>query len=631
MQRTKPQEKDVEQNLRRIQKLQLENSGSISFTKINSNKLHTFLKKNHKMNYFLLRYTMEDLANEIFYEIFEYLDLYDIYKGFYNLNIRFRNLTIHANVLTKINPSIMSNSNFEDYYQNIIKPNQQQINFLRLTNPFAINIIFSSSRTILNFYSLETLILDNLHNKKFEQFFDYFIRLPNLHSLNISLNECIKSLYILFCQIFRLPKLKYCKIEYYIENEKKPLYVDLNYNFSSTIEQLIINGPFPFNTFNNLLCCLPKLKYLSINSIVESHRISEIKELSPIELKYFKNIFLKFDYIHFGKFEKIVKDFFHHVQTLRLTIIGDKRSLDAKQYQELITSYMPYLRIFDINHEYSIEKNDLTYHDIINQFNSSFWIENKWFFTHQHRRTHGSHTGIFYSTVPYRRKHYTYYLTFNNEVCSNIQENLNSVKHLHIVSQGIQNNVLNYFPNVNQLSIKAKSKNRNKPIIAILQRIVPLKQLTTLFIEYYDLSVEDLIKLLYCAPNVHTLHLVELPSNFTDLELIKENEISKYVSNMNKIENLSIRTWITFYEIPFILHFLPKLKYLETQIVTNETQKIIRLLLSETHNRLRNLLYLCIPKISKRSLKEIKILIKSEKLFHNYSIICVNGTLHLWW
>ncbi|CAF5044791.1 unnamed protein product, partial [Rotaria sp. Silwood1] len=217
MQRTKPQEKDVEQNLRRIQKLQLENS----VTKINSNK-----------------YTMEDLANEIFYEIFEYLDLYDIYKGFYNLNIRFRNLTIHANVLTKINSSIMSNSNFKDYYQNIVKSNQQQINFLRLTNPFAINIIFSSSRTILNFYSLETLILDNLQNKKFDQFFDYFIRLPNLHSLNISLNECIKSLYILFCQIFRLPKLKYCKIEYYTENEKKPLYVDLNYNFSSTIEHL---------------------------------------------------------------------------------------------------------------------------------------------------------------------------------------------------------------------------------------------------------------------------------------------------------------------------------------------------------------------------------------------------------
>ncbi|CAF1261763.1 unnamed protein product [Rotaria sordida] len=609
MQRTKQQEKDIEQNLRRIQKLQLENS----VTKINS-----------------IRYTMEDFPNEIFYEIFEYLDLYDIYKGFYNLNTRFRDLTIHANVLTKINPSIMSNSNFKDYYQNIVKPNQKQINFLRLINPFAINIIFPSPRTILNFNSLETLILDNLHNKKFDEFFDHFMHLPNLHSLNISLTEGIKSLYILFCQIFRLPKLKYCKIEYYSENNEEPLYIDLNYNCSS-IEHLIINGPFPFNTFNNLLCCLPKLKHLSMNSIVGSQMISEIQELSPIELKYFKHISLKIDYIHFGKFEKIIKDFFHHVQTLHLTIIGDKSSLDAKQYQELITSYMPYLRIFDINHEYSIGKNDLTYHDIINQFNSSFWIENKWFFTHQHRRTLGPHTGIFYSTAPYRRKYYTYYLTLNNEVCSHIQENVNSVKHLHIVSQGIQNNVLNYFPNVNQLSIRYISKKQNESTIAILQRIVPLKQLTTLFIKYTDLPVEYLIKLLYFAPNVHTLNLIELPSSVTDLKLIKENETSKCVSNMNKIENLTIRRWITFYEIPFILHFFPKLKYLKTQILTHETRKIIRLLLSETRNRIRNLLYLCIPWVSKRSLKEIKFLIKSEKLLHNYSIIYVNETLHLWW
>ncbi|CAF5083283.1 unnamed protein product [Rotaria sp. Silwood1] len=68
----------------------------------------------------LNKYHLEDLANEILYEIFEYLDVYDIYKGFYNLNKRFQTLAINSNVVTKINISIMSKSNFKNYYRNIL-------------------------------------------------------------------------------------------------------------------------------------------------------------------------------------------------------------------------------------------------------------------------------------------------------------------------------------------------------------------------------------------------------------------------------------------------------------------------------------------------------------------------------
>ncbi|CAF4165572.1 unnamed protein product, partial [Rotaria sordida] len=107
MKRTKQQDNDLVQILNSNKKLKLENQIKM----INSNK-----------------YLLEDLANEILYEIFEYLDSYDIYKGFYNLNKRFQNLAINSNVLTKINISTISKSNFEDYYRN-------RINFLGLLNP----------------------------------------------------------------------------------------------------------------------------------------------------------------------------------------------------------------------------------------------------------------------------------------------------------------------------------------------------------------------------------------------------------------------------------------------------------------------------------------------------------------
>ena len=45
-----------------------------------------------------------------------------------------------------------------------------------------------------------------------------------------------------------------------------------------------------------------------------------------------------------------------------------------KKWEQLIVSYMPNLRLFDINHDGFTRNNPLTYHELVNQFNSSFWI-----------------------------------------------------------------------------------------------------------------------------------------------------------------------------------------------------------------------------------------------------------------
>ncbi|CAF1106925.1 unnamed protein product [Rotaria sordida] len=129
------------------------------------------------------------------------------------------------------------------------------------------------------------------------------------------------------------------------------------------------------------------------------------------------------------------------------------------------------------------------------------------------------------------RKDYTYYGKPNHQTCSNIQEkNLNSVKHLYITSKEIEDNCVNYFPNVNELSIKT--------------------------------SVDSIIT---------TLH--------------QRKEIAQ----------------------------------------------ILRFLLSKTHNKTRNLFYLCISMVPKVCLKETKMVIKSENLFNDHSIKYINRDLHLWW
>ncbi|CAF4493784.1 unnamed protein product [Rotaria sp. Silwood2] len=81
------------------------------------------------------RSILEHLANEMIYEIFEYLDYYDVYNGFCYLNKRFQYLVLYS-----------------------IIPNKHRINVLSLSNPFAVDIVLSPPPIISDFVRLETLI-----------------------------------------------------------------------------------------------------------------------------------------------------------------------------------------------------------------------------------------------------------------------------------------------------------------------------------------------------------------------------------------------------------------------------------------------------------------------------------------
>jgi len=61
-----------------------------------------------------------------------------------------------------------------------------------------------------------------------------------------------------------------------------------------------------------------------------------------------KTFEIYFDFIHFNRFEKLVKYFFRSIEVLRLNTSYDQIYLDAKQWEEFILSSMPNLRIFHI-------------------------------------------------------------------------------------------------------------------------------------------------------------------------------------------------------------------------------------------------------------------------------------------
>ncbi|CAF4001024.1 unnamed protein product [Rotaria sordida] len=228
---------------------------------------------------------LENLTDELLFEIFDYLDTYHIYKGFYYLNKRFKNIFINSTIPEAINILPMSKSNFENYYINIILPNRNRINLLRLTNPFTLDAIFSPPSIILEFIRLEILILDNIQSKNLSKFFYCLRSLTKFHSLTLSLADNIEFLNDIFSNVLSLSKLKYCKIIYQTKNDETPFSPFLTIYDRSPIEYLIIDGCFPFDSLNNLLCCLPRLRHLSMNSFRRSSSKSLKLDLRKLIIK----------------------------------------------------------------------------------------------------------------------------------------------------------------------------------------------------------------------------------------------------------------------------------------------------------------------------------------------------------
>ncbi|CAF4869907.1 unnamed protein product, partial [Rotaria sp. Silwood1] len=359
-------------------------------------------------------------------------------------------------------------------------------------------IVFSQPWLISTFLQLETLILDNISAQSLNNVADHLIILPKLHSLTINNIGYIQNSTLYYIRILRLPKLKYCKIKFESKDDVELL--PKSTDIFSPIECLVINHYFRLQSLNNLLSYLQQLRHLSINYL-NGFDLQHI-EFYPIVLKNLKYISLELDLVSFDQLEKFIKNFFYYVEVLRLTIKADFTYFDAKKM------------------------------GTINKTVKS---------------------GIFYSTNPYRRKDYTFYWEFDEQVCSYIQENnLNSVKHLHICSNAISDICINYFSNVTELTITNSFQISVDPVSKTLSRIVALKQITKLVVEPYDFYFEELIDLLRCTSNLYTLKYDLICFHQNTATSIQQKEEFLHLSNINKVKRLDIRETCTLEEIKML-------------------------------------------------------------------------------
>jgi hypothetical protein len=342
---------------------------------------------------------LENLPNEIFYEIFDYLDDYHIYDGFFHLNKRFQDISTHPNVPININISSLSKSKFEEYYRDFINPNKDRINSINLTHPFIVDIMFSLNDHIKTFPQLEQLILDSIEPKYLENLLPHLLDLPNLYSLSIPLGDGSNPS-LLYNLIFDLPRLKHCKITF--KNEFQYGQIPISVNKSSPIKYRTFIDTFHLTEVLIFLSYVPQLCHLSVNYIHQGYS-TNVDNLSLV-LNNLTHLSLECERLYFAHFVIFIKTLSAPIQVLHMTTTDDPSYLDANRWEQFILSDMTHLEIFDFQysdqmcHGYRHESRNQS---VCNKFTSSFWLARQWFFRYD-PNCGGEFEGIFYSIQPYR-------------------------------------------------------------------------------------------------------------------------------------------------------------------------------------------------------------------------------------
>jgi hypothetical protein len=296
----------------------------------------------------------------------------------------------------------MSKSTFQRYYRHIIIRNKHRINSLHLSNIFTADLLFSPPLIIKKFICLETLILDNIESTYFEDILLYHLAsVFTLRSLVVVLTDQISSKNTFYRSIFRLPVLKYCKLSF--EARPQSTSIRIATYESSPIEHLIIYNDANLDELGPVLSYVPQLRRLSW------HKLSGLGDkqagVERIPLKHLTHVSLELQHTNFDQFEPMIINLFYQLEVLHISTSFDREYLNSNRWERLISSYMPHLRIFDIEHRDNllVDNNpQLTCTSLNNLFISSFWCEHQWFFTHQCFWQENRNQVIFYSTNPYR-------------------------------------------------------------------------------------------------------------------------------------------------------------------------------------------------------------------------------------
>ncbi|UJR11105.1 hypothetical protein I4U23_015287 [Adineta vaga] len=550
--------------------------------------------------------SFENLSNEIFCEIFDYLDAYVIFHGFSNLNNRFRLLLNSSLTRLKVTDNYLRSKRiFLHNYKEIFLHHQHQIVSIHSWEPESSKLILSTITFDLSFQSLQTLAFNSIQPDILISLLQQLAFLPRLYSLTIDMWPAKQDLGYIYQLIFNLPQLKYLK---YVTSETNEFNIITSLPMATekqmtSIEYLIIIHPCSIKELFTILSYTPQLRHLKFLNVTDT--TINLNTIGPISLMNLTKLSIEIYQLTFDELEILLKNLSLNLKILQLDINHEDSSyLDAIRWENFLRTNLVQLKSFYFKYIIHFAEDYATpmYLGEQNQFSSSFWIERQWIF-----KVENEFENLIYSIQPYKKKWYEYDM---------------------------------------------KSKDLSKSVTFDVSEATPERWTKTIYIHEYIhhaltvtkiyhleismiISLEQLTDILFQLPDVETLTLFRL--SYKDSSQISDEEIQFLclLFHKNRLTKIFLQEMGQMADVYFLALIASRVNHLHIKCKNYQhAESCIGLILTDIQSKSDSLLRLfsiVLPTIDNDTVKDLSKLVHRHNLLDNFMIEHVKNEIYLKW
>ncbi|CAF1120152.1 unnamed protein product [Adineta ricciae] len=319
---------------------------------------------------------LENLSNEIFYEIFDYLDGCELYHGFSNLNSRFHQLLNSPLLFYELKSHCTSNQ--FDECMRYINPNQ--IRSFNVSSELRIDKFFSSFNIDSSLHHLRSIFVENIKPETLSDLLTNCTHLPCLTSLNIMSYHQLLDLCQIYPLIFNLSTLKSLTVTSHEFKNSMALPYATESQQTSKIEHMNINHRVTFQELATIISYTPKLFRLEF--LHEDEDDSTVELITPTQLSNITHISMTIMYLNYDDMDIFLHKLPSTLESFNFFVCEiDISYLDFSMWEELIKENFPQLKNFYFNYTATIpdEEEFIFTGCVLDQFVSPFWIARQWF------------------------------------------------------------------------------------------------------------------------------------------------------------------------------------------------------------------------------------------------------------